>query len=475
MKRIFLVLLMLFCLQNLYAQNFNGTWQGRLGISAALRIVFYISDSAGTVRVSWQSPDQTKMMLKTDTAFIEGDSIFIRAKMYGVSFRGKLQNDTSINGVFKQGADMTLNLVKNDVLAELKRPQTPKPPFPYNSKEVQFSNPGKTIQFAGTLTWPKKDPGVDYFREPVYPAVVLVTGSGPQDRDESIFGHRPFAVLADALTRKGFAVLRYDERGMGKSTGNFASASTADFADDAEAAFEFLRAQPGVDSNHVGIIGHSEGGMVAPMVAARRDDVQNIVLLAGPGVPIIRLAAEQIEAVGLAAGQDSAEVFAGRDIFIITATEILRTSDTTVLKINMRCAIDRWMANTDTALLRKIDMRTPEQVEKSISGMVREYTGTWFHYFLKFNPSKYLKEVNCNVLAINGAKDMQVLAGSNLAGIKAALKNNKHRVDVIEIPGLNHLFQTCNTCSVTEYAQLEETFSPQALNIITDWLLEYGR
>lgn len=475
MRKYATAILLLFFAQHISAQKFVGTWQGKLEISMPLRIVFFITDSAGALHARMQSPDQSKMILPMDTCYVQGDSLFIFAKKFGFSYRGKLAADSSINGIFRQGADMSLNLVKNDVLVSLKRPQTPKPPFPYNSREVTFSNPSQTIQFAGTLTWPKKDSAVDHFREPIYPAVIMITGSGAQDRNEDIFSHQPFAVIADALSRKGFAVLRYDERGVGKSTGKFAGATSADFAADAEAAFDFLKSQPEVDKAHVGIIGHSEGGMIAEMIAARRKDVHHIVLLAGPGVPVTQLMVEQINAVGKASAQDSSVTAASAQIFTLVANEFKKSNDTTLLRKRMNLVMQQWIDGADTALLRKMEMNTPEGRNKVSKEMIDTYISPWFNYFLRFEPAKYLKEIKCNVLALNGSKDIQVLPLSNLAGIKSGLAKNTSRVDIVEVAGLNHLFQTCKICSVAEYGMLEESFSPKALEILTDWLWRYGR
>jgi uncharacterized protein len=473
-------LLIIFCLPLSFfavAQNFNGTWEGKLKINPALRIVFIFAAKPGEkITATLQSPDQSNMLLPMDTCFAKNDSIFVTAKKMGISFKGKLVNDHTITGIFTQGINIELHLEKVEKVSEPKRPQTPIAPFTYNSSEVKFYNADKSLRFAGTLTWPAKDSSVNYFREPIYPAVILISGSGPQDRDETLFNHKPFAVIANYLTNKGFAVLRTDDRGVAGSTGNFAAATSADFANDAEAAIDFLKKQPQVDTAHIGLIGHSEGGMIAPMVAARRKDVQNIVLLAGPGVPIMQLMAEQVEAVSFTAEKNKSVVQAARQLFTLAATEILRTHDTLTAQKNAVKAIEKWAATQDEKILRKMNLLSPGEREANIKTQVRAMKSDWFRYFLAFDPQPYLSRLSCNVLALNGSKDIQVLAASNLAGIKESLKKGRAgNFEVKELPGLNHLFQTCKTCTVPEYAVLEESFSPLVLAIIGDWLMQYGR
>ncbi len=475
----FLMLLCSFCIFATFskAQNYNGTWEGRLQIASSLRIAFIFSSNPdGSLKASWQSPDQTKAILPTDTCYIKADSIFTFSKKFRIAFRGKLAGDSTINGVFTQGADLGLVLKKVEKVSELKRPQTPKPPYPYISKSVYFNNADKSIRYAGTITYPKMDSGKNYFREPVYPSIILISGSGPQDRDETLFAHKPFAVLADFMTRKGFAVLRVDDRGIGETTGKFATATSADFANDVEAAIEYLKQQPQTDTAHISLMGHSEGGMIAPLVATRRNDIHSIVLLAGPGIPIINLMEEQIQAVAFSAKSDSAETLAGKELFTISAGELLKYTDSNKIKINAFKAIEKWAKSKDEKLLAAMGMRTKEQREAAIAVQLRAMNNEWYRYFLGFDPQQYLKKLKCNVLALNGGNDIQVLPTSNLAGIRFSLKKSKSPYyEVKELPGLNHLFQTCKTCTVGEYAELEESFSPVALEIIGNWLMQYGR
>ncbi len=476
--KVTLALIFLFLFSGLcYAQNFMGTWEGKLNISPPLRIVFTFSQkTGGSIKAAMQSPDQSNAILPTDTCYIKNDSIFTTEKKLGISFRGKLIADSIIQGVFTQGKNLPLVLKKVNKVTQLKRPQTPQAPFAYHNEEVSFFNLDKSIQFAGTLTWPQTEPGTEHFRKPIYPAVILISGSGPQNRDETIFGHKPFAVLADYLTKKGFAVLRVDDRGVGASTGNFATATTADFANDTEAAIDFLKQQQQIDTAHIGLIGHSEGGLIAPIVAARRNDIGFIVLLAGPGIAITKLMAEQVEAVGKSAGQNAAMQQAGKELFSIASVEVLKEKDAKVIKINTAKKVESWAAKKNTLVLKQMNLSTPQKRNAFLGGQLSALTTNWYRYFLSINPQHYLAKLKCPVLALNGSKDIQVLPASNLEGIRAALKKSKSpQYNVVEIPGLNHLFQTCKTCTAAEYAELEESFSPTAMEIIGNWLLQYGR
>jgi pimeloyl-ACP methyl ester carboxylesterase len=310
----------------------------------------------------------------------------------------------------------------------------------------------------------------------VYPAVILITGSGPQDRNETLFNHQPFTVIADYLTKKGFVVLRTDDRGVGESTGSFSKATSADFANDVDAAVDFLKQQPQVDVAHIGLMGHSEGGMIAPVVASRRKDIHEIILLAGPGIPIIDLMAEQAEAVAASNTKNADIITAAKELFTIAATEMNRGNDTALIKKNIIAKEKEWASGKNKLVLLQMNLLKPEAIEAQAIAQFNSMNGIWYKYFLGFNPQPYLEKLSCNVLALNGSKDIQVLPASNLAGIKTFLQKSKSKhYEVIEMPGLNHLFQTCKTCNVAEYAELEESFSPAALEVIANWLAKYGR
>jgi uncharacterized protein len=300
---------------------------------------------------------------------------------------------------------------------------------------------------AGTLTIPQgKGP---------FPAVLLITGSGPQDRDESLLGHKPFLVLSDWLTRKGIEVLRADDRGMGKSTGVFGTATTADFATDVEAGVAFLKTRPEVNAKKIGLIGHSEGGIIAPMVAARNPDVGCIVMLAGSGVPGDQILVEQrkliAEAGGMSKEQAEKEALEERAVLAL----VVKEKDSPELEKDLRAGLEK-------------DVKEPE-----LGAQVKVLTSPWFRYFLAYDPGPALKKVKCPVLALNGEKDLQVPPDLNLPTISKALTEGGNKnFEVVELPGLNHLFQTATTGSPTEYATIEETMSPVVLGKVSEWILK---
>jgi pimeloyl-ACP methyl ester carboxylesterase len=335
--------------------------------------------------------------------------------------------------------------VKDSAELEVPRPQNPAKPYTYREEEVSFENSGAGIKLAGTLTIP---PGKGPF-----PAVVLVAGSGAHDRDEALMGHRPFLVLSDYLTRKGIAVLRYDKRGVGESGGSYATATTADFADDAEAGLAYLEKRSEIDPHKIGLIGHSEGGMIAPLVAARNSSVAFIVMMAGPGIPGDELLVEQTLLISEANGQthETAEKAAGEERIILSLVK----------------------DETDSAVLEKKlrEQLTGQVPEAQIGAAIKSTSSPWFRYFISYDPAAALRKVKCPVLAVIGSKDLQVPPEQNIPAIRKALEdagNQKFEVD--ELPGLNHLFQTAKTGSPAEYAQIEETISPIALEKISAWV-----
>ena len=337
------------------------------------------------------------------------------------------------------------------------RPQEPKPPFPYRTEEVTFTNSAERFDLAGTLTLPEG--------QGPFPAVVLITGSGPQDRDETLMGHKPFLVLADHLTRNGIAVLRYDDRGVGKSRGNMMNATSMSLSYDAEAAVKYLLTRPEINKKMIGLAGHSEGGLIAPMVASRNSTVAFIVSLAGPGVSGNDIILRQTRDIQAASGLPEKDI-----------DETIRTNGK-LFEMVMAEADQRKMAKNAMEWYNKeLDAKgvTPDERKTMMAQFTQALVSVnspWFRYFLAANPADYWSKVKVPVLALNGEKDLQVSAEVNLPVIKAALKKAKNkRVTVKSMPGLNHLFQHCTTGSPAEYASIEETFSPEALQIITDWI-----
>jgi dienelactone hydrolase len=350
---------------------------------------------------------------------------------------------------------LTLKRTETEV-KPISRPQEPQPPYPYRSEEVAFENKVAGITLAGTLTLPETGSN--------FTAVILITGSGPQNRDEEIMGHKPFLVIADYLTRRGIAVLRYDDRGTAQSTGNFAAGTTADFATDTESALAYLKTRKEINPKKIGLMGHSEGGIIAPLVATRSGDVGCIVMLAGTGIRGDALLLLQQEAIYRVSGMPEDKL-------------------TIAIKINAK-VLDK-IVNTDRDLSRqeitdfmiamKDDIETvvPDGItaEDYIQQFAMSLSSPWMQYFLRYDPAPALEKVKCPVLAVNGDKDLQVPAKENLTAISAALKKGGNKkVTVKEYPGLNHLFQECTTGSPAEYAMIEQTFSPEVLKDLGDWI-----
>ena len=462
------------------AQNFTGTWEGALDVQGnQIPIVFHIKkDSTNKWKAAFDSPSQHAFNLPCSEVIVKDDSIILIMAILNGKYAGLANTDKSqIAGSWFQGpGSLPLTVKKTSdtaMVKEQKRPQTPRPPFPYHSEDVVYSNADQSIQFGGTLTYPKTDSLKGIAAVHSYPAVILITGSGEQDRDETLFDHKPFAVIADYLTKQGFVVLRVDDRGMGKTTGFFSDATSMDFAKDVEAGLDFLEKQPMVNKNKIGLIGHSEGGLIAPIVADERSEIKFIILLAGPGIPIIDLMQQQMEAVSKSNGETAAKARANGQLMRIVWDEAAKNEDSTTTVQHIRMKIESWSKTLDTATLAKFKNQDTASINRQITEAMKALNGKWYKYFISFNPQPYLEKLDCEVLALNGSKDVQVIAVTNLKGIKQSLQKSKStKYDVIEVPALNHLFQTCVICNPAEYIVLEESFSPVALEIMGSWLKE---
>jgi uncharacterized protein len=432
--------------------DIDGAWMGTLDLGAAkLRVVFHIVNTEDGLTATLDSPDQGAKGIPATSITRNGTALKIEIKSIGGVFEGKTAADLStIDGTFTQLGSphpLVLKRVKDQSELELKRPQNPVKPYPYREEEVSYENKVQNVTLAATLTIPQgKGP---------FPGVVLITGSGPQDRDESLMGHKPFLVLSDYLTRHGIVVLRADDRGTGKTTGVFATATTADFATDTEAGVAFLKTRAEVDPHRIGLIGHSEGGVIAPMIAARNKDVAFIVMMAGTGVPGDQILPAQGEAIQIASGKSPAEAAENA----AKEREMLKLVET---------------EKDEDKLEKELKEKMAGDVPEALIGMqIKQLTSPWFRYFLTYDPATALRKVTCPVLVLNGSLDKQVLPDQNLPAIRKALEEagNKH-VEIDELPGLNHLFQTATTGSPSEYSQIEETMSPVALEKMANWILK---
>lgn len=475
MKRIYFSVCMLLQLNAVFSQSITGNWEGNLDVNGTtLPIVFHIQpDSTGKLSSTFDSPKQKAYNLPCTAVIIKEDSVIIIIKMINGNYSAKLGKDKKqMTGIWTQGNNfLPLNMIKTgDVVTtrEIKRPQTPHPPYTYISQEVEFDNADKSIHFGGTITFPERDSTAGSPQK--YPAIILITGSGQQDRDETLFEHRPFAVIADHLTKNGMLVLRVDDRGKGKSTGNFSQSTTADFAKDVEAGLAFLKTRDEVDPKKIGLIGHSEGGMIAPMVASVNRDIAFIVLLAGPGVRITTLMEQQNIDLLQSAGVNANESEQYRPLYKKLVSAILAEKDSGKAVQNGIAVFKNWQSGKPDTLVKNTTGVTDEQMLRDyIKMFVAQLNSSWFNYFMKFNPADYLRKLKCPVLALNGEKDIQVSAKANLDAIKKYISKNKQSV-VMELPGLNHLFQHCMKCDTEEYGELEESFSPGVLRIMSDWI-----
>lgn len=439
------------------AQDISGTWKGNLSVQGMeLPIVFNISQSDDGYTTTLDSPKQGAYDLPTDKTVLDGSTLTITYAQIGMEYTAIFANG-KLQGTFKQlGQTFPLNMTKGEKETKKVKPQEPKKPYPYIAEEVTFENAkAGNIKLAGTLTLPKdvKNP----------PVAILISGSGPQDRNEELLGHKPFLVLADHLTRQGIAVLRYDDRGTAKSEGDFASATSFDFATDVEAAMAYLQTRSDVvDINKIGLIGHSEGGLIAPIVAARNNNIAYCVLLAGPGVDgktvLLTQGKRAAELEGYPAQDIAASQEASAKLYAITANYKGEAS-----KKEMKAILH------DLKTKITSEKGKAELTDDVINQQVEAFTSPWMRTFMSYNPQVSLQKVNCPVLAVNGEKDFQVLPKMNLEGIKKGLQHNKD-VTIKEFKNLNHLFQTSETGAFSEYANIEETFAPVALNFVSDWI-----
>lgn len=461
MKTFSILLISLLISISLSAQDITGQWNGALKIQGTqLRLVFNVTKTDNGLSATMDSPDQGAKGIPTTTASFENSILKITIASSKIEYSGTLGKDNNIIGTFKQGGQsFPMNLSKEKIEKEkLVRPQEPIKPFPYYSEDITFENKKAGINLAGTLTLPKK--------EGVFPVVILISGSGPQNRDEELLGHKPFLVLSDYLTKNGIAVLRYDDRGTALSKGDFKSATSADFSTDVESAIFYLKTRKEINKKKIGLIGHSEGGLIAPMVASKSKDVAFIVLLAGTGIQGDKLLLLQQKLIGKASGIGDEDLqkteLTNKKVFDIvnksTSIEQLKTDLTTYIKQELK----------DNPSAEKPQGMTDDDFVKI---QVNQIANPWMQYFIKYNPTPTLTKVKCPVLAINGEKDLQVPAKENLDAIKKALtKGENKKVTIKEIPNLNHLFQECKTGSPDEYANIEQTFSPTALTEIVTWL-----
>ncbi|KUJ61692.1 hypothetical protein AR687_12205 [Flavobacteriaceae bacterium CRH] len=435
-------------------QEISGQWNGVLKVPGAqLSVVFHIAKTETGYASTMDSPDQGAKGIPVSKTSFENAVLKLEIAAIKGSYEGILNTDNIIIGKLTQNEQsFDINLSKEIIEKQaIVRAQEPKKPYPYYTEEVKFENKTANVTLAGTLSLPKKEGN--------FPAVILITGSSPQNRDEEGLGHKPFLVLSDYLTKKGIAVLRFDDRGVAESTGDFAKATTFDFAKDVQAGVDYLKTRKEINKNKIGLIGHSEGGTVATIVAGNSKDIGFIVLLASPGLPGDKLLLLQKELVERESGIPETEIQKGQDIFK-GAYDIIKAS---------AAYDDTFKSNINNYFKSKYVGTENDAKVKYVTALV---SNVWFYNFIKIEPVSILEKVKCPVLALNGSKDLQVPAEANLEVIKKTLaKAGNKKVTAKTLPDLNHLFQECKTGSPDEYQKIEQTFSPVALDEISNWLL----
>ena len=432
----------------------EGVWQGALETKGRrFRLQLRVShDAKGQLVATLDSIDQGISALPAANVTEIASAIHFDLPAARGVYDGTLHAaGNAISGTLQQGGTPSaLNFKRSDRIPELRRPQTPVKPYPYKEEDVTFRNTKVGISLSGTLTLPR---GTRSF-----PAAILLAGSGPLDRDEGDAGHRPFLVLADYLTRRGIAVLRYDKRGIGKSMGGYDEATTADFSSDAEAALAFLRARKEIAAGKIGIIGHSEGGVIAPMIASRSSDVAWIVLLAGPATKGAETLLLQSDLIARAAGLTDEQVAKSLDFDRQSYMLVRQEKDRTVLESKLDDLI------RGSGLVRAVP---PALLERQVHWT----SSPWFRYFVDYDPLPALQKTTCPVLSLSAEKDLQVPPKENMPLIRKAFEDGGNRdFEVVELPSLNHLFQHCQACLPAESRAIEETFAPEALSTISGWI-----
>jgi len=446
---------------SVFSQDISGDWSGKTKRGdKELTFVFNFKKEKNTYSATMAVPTFRIDGIKpTATTFKDG-TLIIDGSNVGMNYKGIYNKELQIfEGTYKEGAIvLSLNLNRGAAkLADLRRPQEPIKPYPYYEEEVVFKNVVANVSLSGTLTLPSK--------KGKFPIAILISGSGPQDRDESYMGHKSFLVLSDHLTRQGIGVLRFDDRGHGKSTGDFGAATTADFAKDVLSAVKYLKSRKDVDLKHIGLIGHSEGGIIAPLVANQTKDVSFIVLLASTGISGTELSVMQSKTLrGFPVDDEVAyEKNTRKAIAIVTSNK----SDEEIKKE---------IGAHYNGFLRPIltNLSVPEKnINAFIGNQVKASTKPWNRYFLSYNPADEFEKLKIPVLSLNGSKDTQVDAKINQTGIKTALEKGKNKdYKIVELENLNHFFQECDTGKMNEYRKIEQTFSPVALKEIANWVLK---
>lgn len=451
---------------NLYSQSFEGDWNALLKVyGQELTLILHLNQKEGKWTGTLDSPDQKAFGMPLTSVEIKGNELTFTLTDLSLSYQGKTLQDGNLGGTFRQGTFSTELSFSKSVLEKQssKRPQEPKAPFPYLSQEVAFKNTKAGIQFSGTLTTPNN------MDSRTVPCIILISGSGPQDRNEEILGHKPFLLLADRLTRAGYAVLRYDDRGTGKTDGKFDGATSKDFSEDVVSAMEFLKTNPVIDAQKITLMGHSEGAMIATMVAAQHPDIFGVVSLAGPGILGSNLLKEQQILISKANGSSKKELkelstFCDEFFPILAGDSIEKKAKAYLEKTSK--------TNSEKELKKAGLVNRTQWVDETYKAFVNP----WMIYFLNYNPEKDLQNIKCHFMAMNGSLDLQVAEASNLKNIGLHCNPPIGKTKkIVSLPGLNHLFQPTKTGSPLEYGEIETTFDENAIAEILLFMNEISK
>lgn len=447
--------------------NVLGEWSGVLKTPSnkfLINMKIY-SDINSSVNVKISSPKQNQFSIDVDSLSYDKNKIFFTLPKYHIKYNGEYLIDSNkITGKWNQDNFTTpLVFYRPDEIGRTDRPQFPFKPYPYKSDSV-FISSVDNIKLAGTLTYPDNN-------DRQYPAIILINGLGPHDRDESMYGHKPFLVIADYLTKKGFAVIRVDDRGIAGSTGNFSTATTKDFSDDIFSVLKFLKKNPIIDTTNIGLFGFNEGGLIAAMVASNYPDIKYLVLLSTPGVNGKKILLTQTEILQKNAGVQESEINRDLEINKKMLSVVEKYNDTTAI----RQKLTQLYKNFRKTLPKEDLLRTKYSV-KTFKNQLKVMTAPWFKYYLTLKPDKYFGQIKCPTLLLYGEKDLQVDPTINLEAIEnAIIQGGNNNVEGKIIPNLNHLFQKCETGLPNEYLKIKETFSNDALDIIAEWIKKINR
>ena len=455
-------ILIAFYIVNAFSQNLPGVWHGKAKTpdDKEILFVFLFESNANGFTSTMAVPTFNVSGIKPEnTTFING-KLSINSPSLGMKFEGEWNESTNqIEGNYKEGGSLLpLNLVKgNPKMPKSNRPQEPVKPYPYYEEQVVFENSEAGIKLSGTFTRPNG--------KGKYPVVVLISGSGRHDRNESMMTHRPFLVLSDYLTRNNIAVLRYDDRGFGESTGDFSKATTADFAQDVLSAVQYLKSRSDINPNQIGLIGHSEGGIIAPLAANQNSDISFIVTLAATGIPGSEVAVMQSKSLRPFPVPDENDFEKN-----VRISANIAASDKEISQKRNELTIHN---NSYLAPILKSLGATDENMSAFIEKETESVLKPWNKYFYNYNPANEFEKLSIPLLSLNGSKDTQVDATRNQNAIRNALINGENKnYKIVELENLNHLFQECETGNINEYKEIEQTMSPIALKEISNWIFE---